>query len=252
MAGPSYQVPSRKHVLACPTTIAPASPPPRSSASREQPTPCYETPAYGGGTKSDPSRWLPHRRLRHFEVSEIAGSRSFPSRSFPSIVSRPVTDSHPRPELWSREVAENGPAPSCLRPPKRDQERGNTAVAGESEMETQEGKEDVISGHFTMNKDDKKWNRPPEAWPTRGVTWENWMGSEWTKNGPFNSIPGISFPIHFLLKSYSVSFNSIHFLLKSYSFPIHFLFCLIQSYSKYLECMGFLVVIQSHSVTFCN
>ena len=47
MAGPSYQVPSRKHALACPTTIAPASPPPRSSASREQPTPCYETPAYG-------------------------------------------------------------------------------------------------------------------------------------------------------------------------------------------------------------
>ena len=99
---------------------------------------------------------LLHRRLRRFGVSEIADSRNSPSRSFPSIVSLPVTGIHARPELWSREVAENGPAPSCLRPPKRDQERGNTAVAGESEMKTQEGKEVVISGPFTMNKDDKK------------------------------------------------------------------------------------------------
>ena len=38
-----------------------------------------------------------------------------------------------------------------------------------------------------------------------------------TKNGPFNSIPGISFPIHFLLKSYSFP---IKILFISYSFPI--------------------------------
>ena len=51
------------------------------------------------GTNSNPSRCKKHRRLRRFGVSEIAGSRNFPSRSFPSIVSRPVTGIHPRPEL---------------------------------------------------------------------------------------------------------------------------------------------------------
>ena len=92
------------------------------------------------GTNSNPSRCKKHRRLRRFGVSEIAGSRNFPSRSFPSIVSRPVTDSHPRPELWSREVAENGPAPngpapSCLRPPQ--QETKNVTIA---DQERENGK----------------------------------------------------------------------------------------------------------------
>ena len=61
--------------------------------------------------------------------------------------------------------------------------------------------------------------------------------------GVNRSIQFYSFPIQILFISYS---NPIHFLFKSYSFPI-------LSHSvlfKILECMGFLVVIQSHSALF--